>query len=266
MPEGKTKIVTPCFEGCHIAIVETKDDMTAFDKKIHEVMAGKAELATRTTCNVFERLRSRGVPLAYIGRDGPKTFLTRICTMILVEVVVRWVATGSYCTRFADVKKGTILTEPVVEFFYKTTDKTIGDRKLPCDDPLMVLGEDGSEYDLYFPDRPNEVGYIGPLGLTEADTRTLASQLATCKEIALEAGEHLREAWKEVGGDLYDYKTEYGTLPDGEIVLSDVIDCDSWRVLWEGLQLSKQPFRERESLDRVLGVYRIAASLSDRFV
>jgi len=96
MIEGKTKIVDPLWEGANVGLVTTKDDITAGDGAKHDVMSGKAELATRTTCNIFEYLRSKGTPVAYIGRDGPTTFITKICDMILVEVVVRRIAFGSY--------------------------------------------------------------------------------------------------------------------------------------------------------------------------
>lgn len=57
MIEGKTKIISPLWEGADVGLVTTKDDITAGDGIKHDVMIGKAELATRTTCNVFEYLR-----------------------------------------------------------------------------------------------------------------------------------------------------------------------------------------------------------------
>ena len=69
-----------------------------------------------------------------------------------------------------------------------------------------------------------------------------------------------------LGGELYDFKLEFGLLPSNTIVLADVVDCDSWRVKWEGVQLSKQGYRDGDELSRVLGVYRLAASLTDRWI
>jgi len=48
--------------------------------------------------------------------------------------------------------------------------------------------------------------------------------------------------------------------------LTDVIDCDSWRVIWNGIQLSKQGYRDGDDVEKVLGIYRLAASLTDRLV
>lgn len=264
MIEGKTKTVAPLWKGADVGMVTTKDDITAGDGAKHDVMTGKAELATRTTCNVFEYLRAKHVPIAYIGRDGPTTFLTQICTMIPVEVVVRRIAMGSYCKRHLEVEACTIFEEPVVEFFYKTTERRLGDRELPCDDPLMDWSVLDETYYLYLPNKPS--GSIGHLALTGADAKTLKRQLGECAVIATNVNTHLRDAWRMLGGTLYDFKLEFGILSDGSIVLADVVDCDSWRVDWNGVQLSKQGYRDGDDLNRVLNVYRLAASLTDTLV
>lgn len=266
MIEGKTKIVTPLWEGADVGLVTTKDDITAGDGAKHDVMSGKAKLATRTTCNVFEYLRSKKVPVAYIGRDGPTTFLTRICKMIPVEVVVRRIAFGSYCKRHTDVAPETVLDGPVVEFFYKTTGRRIGDQELPCDDPLLLWNPAYHRYDLYLPDKPAAEGYIGRLEIPHFDRQELQRHLGACTAIAADVSMYLYGAWRRLGGTLYDFKLEFGVLPDGSIALADVVDCDSWRVKWEGIQLSKQGYRDGDDLERVLGVYRLAASLTDRLV
>lgn len=266
MIEGKTKIVAPLWKGADVGLVTTKDDITAGDGAKHDVMSGKAELATRTTCNVFEYLRSKGTPVAYIGRDGPTTFITSICDMILVEVVARRIAFGSYCKRHPDVAVGTVFEDPVIEFFYKTTGRQIGNQQLPCDDPLMEWNDIDGWYDLYLPNKPSAEGYIGRLELSNADAETLKRQLGECAVIATDVNTYLRDAWRMLGGTLYDFKLEFGVLPDGSVVLADVVDCDSWRVKWNDIQLSKQGYRDGDDLDRVLGVYRLAASLTDRLV
>lgn len=265
MIEGKTKIVTPLWEGAGVGLVTTKDDITAGDGVKHDVIPGKAELATRTTCNVFEYLRSKNVPLAYIGRDGPTTFLTRICNMIPVEVVVRRIATGSYIKRHPDIADGTVFERPEVEFFYKTTGRRIGERELPCDDPLMVQEWPTKEYNLYVPNKSITEGFIGQLGLSNADRDLWDQQLGECAVIASDVNRYLSLAWGRLSGVLYDFKLEFGVLPDGSTVLADVVDCDSWRVKWNGIQLSKQGYRDGDDLARVLAVYRVAASLTDQF-
>lgn len=266
MIEGKTKVLTPLWSGAEVGSFMSKNDITAGDGAKHDVMSGKAELATRTTCNVFEYLRSKGTPVAYIGRDGPNTFLTRICDMIPVEVVGRRIAAGSYCKRHPDVVAGKVFEDPVVEFFYKTTGRRIGNQELPCDDPLMVWNDTICRYELYVPNKPSAVGYIGPLELSNTSADTLKRQLGECAVIAADVNTHLCDAWRMLGGTLYDFKLEFGVLPDGRVVLADVVDCDSWRVMWDGLQLSKQGYRDGDDLERVLGIYRLAASLTDQLI
>lgn len=266
MIEGKTKIVAPLWVGANVGLVTTKDDITAGDGAKHDIISGKAELATRTTCNVFEYLRSKGVPVAYIGRDGPTTFITWICEMIPVEVVVRQIATGSYLKRHPEVVDNTIFEAPVVEFFYKTTGRRIGSQELPCDDPLMQWNDIDGRYDLYLPNKPSTDSYIGRLDLSNADTETLKQQLGECIVIATDVCTYLSDAWETLDGTLYDFKLEFGFLPDGSVVLADVVDCDSWRVRWNGIQLSKQGYRDGDDLARVLGVYRLSASLTDQLV
>ena len=259
--EGKTKIITQV----NVGLVDTKNDITAGDGAKHDILAGKAELATQTTCNVFDLLARRNIPLAYIGRDGPTTFFTRLCTMIPAEVVARAVGTGSYIKRHPEVSDKTRFEKPVVEFFYKTTGRKIGDTDLPCDDPLMLMTSENGSWELFYPNKPETVGKIMRLPTSVKDHRLLRRQLSQCGKLAETVFNILAEAWKEQGGELYDFKLEFGTLPTGEIVVADVIDCDSWRVIWKGKQLSKQGYRDGDDLEAVLSVYRIAANLSNQF-
>ena len=44
-----------------------------------------------------------------------------------------------------------------------------------------------------------------------------------------------------------------------------VVDCDSWRVIWNDIQLSKQPYREGCDVNELLEIYSLAATLTDSF-
>lgn len=251
--KGKTKVITPV----SIALIHNKDDITAGDGARHDVLHGKGALSTSTTCSMFELLRRRHVPVAYIGRGlTPTTFYAHNTKMIPIEVVVRRIATGSYLERYPGVEAGTRFDEPVVEFFYKTKDRKFKEKTLPCDDPLIALDESG-KWSLYHAHLPLSEAYICPLG-QEEDVWTLRQ----CKALALTVFAIIEREWAEQGGSLWDLKIEFGMLPtSGDIVVSDVIDCDSWRVWWYGLQLSKQPYRDGASLEEVLNMYRIANGL-----
>jgi len=74
---------------------------------------------------------------------------------------------------------------------------------------------------------------------------------------------------------LVDLKIEFGrTRPEGDLVVADVIDNDSWRI-WPGgdrtRQLDKQVYRDLpevddEHLKQVLANYMAVAELTDRWV
>jgi phosphoribosylaminoimidazole carboxylase/phosphoribosylaminoimidazole-succinocarboxamide synthase len=245
--EGKTKIITASGATKKIVRITSKDDITAGNGVRHDVMRGKGILSTTTTCNVFELLRKHGLPLAYLRRVRPKVFLAHNCEMIPVEVVVRGVATGSYLKRHPEIKNGHRFDQPIVEFFYKTTGRQIGDVTLPQDDPLLRSDSHGYWW-LYEDKEQLHRGYIGPLPVSDTIQKQLTARLAICEKIAIDAFLVLQEAWRSVDGDLWDFKLEFGLLPDGTIVIADVIDCDSWRVLWKGVQLSKEPYRNGMSI------------------
>lgn len=264
--EGKTKIIRPLVDGLVVAEVKTKNDITAGDGVKHDHIEGKDELATRTTCNIFDYLLAHDIPLAYIGRDGPTTFLTKYCEMTPVEVVIRRVAAGSYLKRNPGVPEGTVFEVPLVEFYLKTKDRDFSGQKLPCDDPLMEYDEVSGMWVLYDPKESDKAkGRIGPIWSLSIDQETdLFTHLLVCKKIAVKVFLLLEEVWKKYGGKLVDLKLELGTFM-GTVLLADVIDCDSWRVLWQGLQLSKQGYRDGDDLKLVLEIYRIAAAITDHF-
>jgi phosphoribosylaminoimidazole carboxylase/phosphoribosylaminoimidazole-succinocarboxamide synthase len=57
-----------------------------------------------------------------------------------------------------------------------------------------------------------------------------------------------------------------GITPDGKLVVSDVIDADSWRLRDAGWQeLSKQLFRDCVDIETVADKYALAAKLVQRF-
>lgn len=234
-------------------------------------MTGKGVLANATTCHVFEALRLFNVPLAFEQRDGD-SFITRLIEMIPVEIVVRNVAVGSYCKRNPDVEKGHRFNKPVVEFFFKTHDKTFRGHVLETDDPYMSFSDDGSRLAFHHPDKP--INHERPMLemnwelMSMDERRILNGQLTYCKFLALAVNKVLKELWGVIGGDLHDFKIECGYIADDfdtEIMVGDVIDCDSWRVMWHNQQLSKQPFREGMSTNELLPVYQLVEELTRQF-
>jgi phosphoribosylaminoimidazole synthetase len=75
----------------------------------------------------------------------------------------------------------------------------------------------------------------------------------------------LEKAWQLVGGRLVDLKIEFGFDQRGNLVLADVIDNDSWRVLCDGKYIDKQVYRDGADLETVAKLYANVAALTSRF-
>jgi phosphoribosylaminoimidazole carboxylase PurE protein len=75
----------------------------------------------------------------------------------------------------------------------------------------------------------------------------------------------LEKAWQLEGGRLVDFKVEFGTDAKGTLLLADVIDNDSWRVVESGGYIDKQVYRDGGSLDDVASKYRRVAEITSRF-
>ena len=75
----------------------------------------------------------------------------------------------------------------------------------------------------------------------------------------------LEKAWQLEGGTLVDLKVEFGTDAKGKLLLADVIDNDSWRVLENGAYIDKQVYRDGGALDDVAAKYRRVAEITGRF-
>jgi len=76
----------------------------------------------------------------------------------------------------------------------------------------------------------------------------------------------LEKAWQLAGRRLVDFKVEFGFNAEGELLLADVIDNDSWRVIEEGAYIDKQLYRDGTALDVVTRRYRQVAELTEHFV
>ncbi|MFA4846536.1 MAG: phosphoribosylaminoimidazolesuccinocarboxamide synthase, partial [Patescibacteria group bacterium] len=222
-------------------VVESKDDLTAGDGAKHDVIAGKAALATRTTANVFRLLKACGVPVAFVEEIDETRFLAEQCTMVPYEVVVRREAHGSFLKRRPELPKGHVFPRLVLEFFLKTSGKRWKDIDLPKDDPLVRFEEE--RLSLYLPDQP--IHQQKPFAtLEDFPLRESPDRLREIGTVAIKTFLVLEKAWQLVGRRLVDFKVEFGINAGGELRLADVIDNDSWRVLAEGRYIDKQLYRD----------------------
>jgi len=265
--EGKTKRIHAALGGSDLVTVISKDDITAGDGAKHDVIADKGRLANATTCNVFRLLKACGLPVAFVQQDSAASFVAPKCQMLPYEVVVRREAHGSYLKRNPHFSKGQLFPQLVVEFFLKTKDKNWNGKPLVCDDPLMLFVKGDTKVRLFNPAKPIH-GQEPFLVLAESEVFSHADESDLFPEmgrIARHAFLVLEKAWQLEGGTLVDLKVEFGFDSKSNLLLADVIDNDSWRVVESGSYIDKQVYRDGGALDDVVTKYRRVAEITGRF-
>ena len=155
----------------------------------------------------------------------------------------------------------------IVEFFLKTKDKNWKGKSLVCDDPLLIYQEAASQIRLFNPAKPIH-GQEPFLVLSESEVFSHDEEskfFPEMRRIARRAFLVLEKAWQLEGGTLVDCKVEFGFDTKGQLLLADVIDNDSWRVIESGSYIDKQVYRDGGSLDDVAAKYRLVAEVTSRF-
>ena len=97
---------------------------------------------------------------------------------------------------------------------------------------------------------------------TRADEAKLYPEMS---RLARRAFLVLEKAWQLERGTLVDFKVEFGFDTKGNLLLADVIDNDSWRVLESGAYIDKQVYRDGGALDDVAAKYRHVAEITGHF-
>lgn len=283
--EGKTKIVWKVKNRPDLVIIENKNDITAFDDpSFTKQFKTKAEHATTVTCRVFELLKKAGIPVAYEKQISQNQFIAPNCEMIPLEVVSRRFAVGSFLKRHPELatKEGDLpnrFHKTVIEFFLKTTKGDLvnykGEKVLKGLDPKK--GEEDpfietpfeSIWKLYHSKKPKwEDGavIINKIEASKVLPNSPKNIIKYIEEIARKVFLVLEGAWNVQGYRIIDMKIELGIDRNGNLLVADVIDNDSWRLRnldWQ--ELSKEAFRQGEKLDKVEKKYGFVAELSQNF-
>jgi phosphoribosylaminoimidazole-succinocarboxamide synthase len=223
---GKTKVLYEMpGQPAQLVVVQT-DQISAGDGARRHVIAGKGRLAAQTTAHVFRLLNLCGLPTHYLNGgedDDDNEMVVRRCNMIPLEVVTRGVAAGSFVKRNPAAARGALLVPRVVEFFIK---------------------DDANHDPLVTPDQIVAQSVASP------------QEIATMTELARLTFDILAHAWRRRDVMLVDLKIEFGRLASGEnqgqLVIADVIDNDSWRIWPQGredLMLDKQMYRNLQTVD-----------------
>jgi phosphoribosylaminoimidazole-succinocarboxamide synthase len=228
--EGKAKRLY-LTDDSNLVISEFKDDLTAFNGEKKSSEAGKGALNNKISTELFKLLGENGIPTHFVKMMDENHMLHTKVDVILIEVIVRNIATGSL-SRNLGIKDGTVLPFTLVEFDYKND--ALGDPKLNDQHALI-------------------------LGLVEYQ-----DELDKIRRMARQINDILKPYFFEKGLNLVDFKLEFGKDKNGNIILIDEISPDNCR-FWDvesGEKMDKDRFRQglggltvayEQVLNRILG-------------
>ncbi len=208
--EGKAKRIYATDDE-QIVLVEYKDSATAYNGQKKADITGKGRLNNEITSLLFLKLKEQGIESHFIERISETEQLVKKVSIIPLEVVVRNVAAGSFSKRLG-VEEGSDLTKPIVEFYLKNDE---------LGDPLLTID------------------HILELKVATTQEATIL------REKALQINTVLSSFFNDLGIRLIDFKLEFGTDVDGNILLADEISPDTCR-LWDSEtneKLDKDVFR-----------------------
>ena len=289
--EGKTKIIESTNHQDVVRII-SKDFLTGGDAAKKENIKDIGMHKTKQTTNVFKMLTYEGIPTSFVKMESSNTLLCHRCEMLPLEFVVRRYAWGSYLKRNNKINsndKPHVFKKPIYEIFHKHAvimpphvdqprqmEETIAREKYLKNgiwkegvytDPYIKVGK---SWELYSAKKP-----ITDPPLMKIDKILSDQELnSVINKIILPSFMAIENNWNKVDTvdgpvHLVDIKFELGIKSiDNSIVLSDVVDNDSWRI-WPGgnpaKQLDKQSFREGENLISVANKYELVTKLTSQF-
>ena len=221
MYEGKAKVLYATGIPNELLMV-FKDDITAGDGAKKDTMPNKGKLNCTTSKKIFEHLHEHDVKTHYQSSPEVNEQFVKEVEIIPVEVVLRNIAAGSICRRYA-VDQGVIFNTPLLELFLK------------CDELHDPLCNEDVAVEMKWATR---------------------DQLRQMKEQAHIVHKHMTDYWAKYDLTLVDAKYEFGKDVHGNIILADEITCDSQRI-WtkDGKSLDKDVFRQGDNMGDVEDVY-----------
>ncbi len=210
--EGKAKKLYTT-DDADLLISEFKDDLTAFNGVKKSSEEGKGALNNKISTELFKLLNARGIQTHFVSMLDDNHMLHRRADVILIEVIVRNIATGSLSKNLG-IADGTVLPFTLVEFDYKND--ALGDPKINDQHALI-------------------------LGLVKHQ-----DELDKIRRVAREINDILKPYFAQKGLNLVDFKLEFGKDSSGNIILIDEISPDNCR-FWDaksGEKLDKDRFRQ----------------------
>ena len=133
--EGKSKVVYSSEEP-GTCIIKYKDTATAGNGVKKEDLPGKGKLNAEISNIIFDYLMKNGVKTHLIKVIDETTVLAKKAEIVMVEVIVRNIAAGSFSKKYG-VPEGSPLKNTVVEFSYKSDE--LGDPMIN-DSQITAIG------------------------------------------------------------------------------------------------------------------------------
>lgn len=305
--EGKTKIISTYYDDKvsynSLVKIETKNILTANDA-MKKNSLNIASDKTNQTCSIFRLLEDNNIPTSFIKQLDSFNFVSKHCTMLPYECVIRRRAYGSFLKRHPEVQSGKYFHTPVIEFFSKLAYSppclshenihAILDSPRLMDenkareyylrdgqwihsietDPMLLFNfhewrlkgedknsKDGFKLDVYSAKKPQNHDEK----LMQIDSSITVQEYMDIVDLMKRVFYILENSFQKNDVELIDLKIEVGYGRDcGKLMVSDVIDNDSWRIWPDGdrsKQLDKQSYRDGEDLDLVLKKYNEVTDL-----
>lgn len=193
--------------------LEASDRISAGNGAKTDVISGKGIANNTISKAIFSKLEELGIPTHYVGPGSNEASkIVKKTEPILLEVIGRFKATGSFIKRY-DVPDMMEFDPVFIEYTYKSDSS--GDPPI-CNDAIIAKGLLTKR----------ELGFVEYI--TERVAYAIKDFFALC------------------GGDLIDFKIEFGRLPNGQIIVIDEISPDTCRILdmKTGKSLDKDRFRK----------------------
>ena len=213
--QGKVKTLFET-DDPNVVLIQYEDKVTAGNGRSVDFPEDKGEICCKISEYLFKEMESRGIRTHYISTVPRAIMCCKRVEIIPVEVVVRNIAAGSI-VRQTTLEEGTVLSEPLVEYFLKDDAK---------DDPLLTY------------DRVRLMG-IDPQPMREG---------------AILINNILQEIFNDIGLTLVDFKLEFGYDANKNILLADELSPDGMRLWKEGKSFDKDLFRKGQG--NIVDAYR----------
>ena len=194
--EGKAKKVY-AMDDPDYCMVEYKDDATAFNGLKKGTIRGKGVVNNKMSNFMFKLLAEKGIETHFVKEISDRETIVKKVSIVPLEVIIRNKAAGSLAKKLG-LEEGMELKCPILEFSYKNDE---------LGDPMIN------------------------------NSQAIACGIATQEEIdvisdmAYKINDYMKEFFAGVGGELIDFKLEFGKFHD-KIILADEISPDTCR-FWD---------------------------------